>query len=73
LQLSNNSHPKWDITVMLMYAEKISQTRLATDIKEGSVHHVHLFELIELHKKFILARARGSNDYGPESSLGPGR
>jgi hypothetical protein len=55
---------------MLMYAEMASQMRLPTDLKKGSAQHVCLFELIEMHKKFILARARGSNDCGPEGPLG---
>jgi hypothetical protein len=61
---------KQGVNGMLIYAEMASQMRLPTDIKKGSVQHVHLFELIEMHKKFVLARARASNDYGPEGSLG---
>jgi hypothetical protein len=61
---------KQDINVMLMYAEMATQMRLPTDLKKGSAQHVRLFELIEMHKKFILARARGSNDCGPEGPLG---
>jgi len=34
------------------------------------VQHVHLFDLIEMHKKLIVARARGNNEYGREGSLG---
>ena len=55
---------KQDTNVMLMYAEMASLMRLPTDIGKGSALHVHLFELIEMHKKLILARARGNNDCG---------
>jgi len=58
---------------MLRYAEMESQMRLPTDLKKGLAQHVRLFELIEMHKKFILARARGSDDSGPEGPLGLGR
>jgi len=47
---------------MLMYAELASQMRLPTDIEKDSAQQAHLFELIETHKKLILARARGSNE-----------
>jgi hypothetical protein len=45
-----------------------SQTRVAPDIKKGSVQHVHLYELIERHKTFILAGARELDDRRPENS-----
>jgi hypothetical protein len=42
---------------------------LAADHKKDSPQHIHLFELIERHRRFILGRTRGLNDHRPESSL----
>jgi hypothetical protein len=41
---------------------------LATDPKKDSRPHVHLFELIERHKRFILSRTQGLNDHGLEGA-----
>jgi hypothetical protein len=41
---------------------------LATDPKKDSRPHMHLFELIERHKRFILSRARALNEHGTEGS-----
>jgi hypothetical protein len=54
---------------MLLDTAVISKTRPATDIKKSSAQHVHLFELIERHKNFILARGRWLNGHGREGSL----
>jgi hypothetical protein len=42
---------------------------LAADHKKDSPQHIHLFELIERHRRFILGRTRGHNDHRPEGSL----
>ena len=42
---------------------------LAADPKKDSSQHIHLFELIERHRRFILGRTRGLNDHRPEGSL----
>jgi hypothetical protein len=42
---------------------------LAADHKKDSPQHIHLSELIERHRRFILGRTRGLNDHRPESSL----
>ena len=49
------------------HAEITSQTRLAPRISKGSVRHMHLYELIERHKTFILAGARGLDDRRPKN------
>jgi len=41
---------------------------LATDPKKDSRPQVHLFELIERHRRFILGRTRGLHDHNLESS-----
>jgi hypothetical protein len=43
-----------------------STSPLATDPKKDSRPHMHLFELIERHKRFILSRARSLNEHGLE-------
>ena len=42
---------------------------VAADHKKDSPRHIHLFELIERHRRFILGCARELNDHRPESSL----
>lgn len=50
------------------HTERTSQTPLAADPKKDSAQHVHLFELIERHKRFILGRTPGLNDHSSEGS-----
>src|SRR6202035_2501169 len=42
---------------------------VAADHKKDSPRHIHLFELIERHRRVILGRTRGLNDHRPESPL----
>jgi hypothetical protein len=49
-----------------------SMSPLATDPKKDSRPHVHLFELIERHRRFILGRTQGLDDLSLEGSpVGP--
>jgi hypothetical protein len=60
--------PNRTSNIMPAHTEITSQTPLAPGIKKVSVRHVHLHELIERHKMFILAGARGLDDRRPEHS-----
>ena len=53
---------------MLRHTERTSQTPSTTDPKKDLAQHVHLFELIARHKRFILGRTPGLNDHSPEGS-----
>ena len=52
---------------MPRYTERTSQTPSATE-KKDLAQHVHLFELIDRHKRFILGRTPGLNGHSTECS-----
>jgi hypothetical protein len=53
---------------MPRHTERTSQTPAATEPKKDSAQHVHLFELIDRHKRFILGRTPGLNDHSTVGS-----
>ena len=53
---------------MPRHTERTSQTPSAADPKKDSAQHVHLFELIDRHKRFILGLPPGLNDHSPVGS-----
>jgi len=52
-----------------MSRHTVRRSPVAADHKKDSPRHIHLFELIERHRRFILGCARELNDHRPESSL----
>ena len=53
---------------MTRYTERTSQTPSAADPKKDSAQHIHLFELIDRHKRFILGFPPELNDHSPVGS-----
>jgi hypothetical protein len=53
---------------MTRYTERTSQTPSAVDPKKDSAQHIHLFELIDRHKRFILGFPPELNDHSPVGS-----
>lgn len=53
---------------MPRYTERTSQTPSAADPKKDSAQHIHLFELIDRHKRFILGLPPELNDHSPVGS-----